>query len=93
MQYLSSPPASPYAAPLSHSQTPTHEKGPVFRRQGPHCAIPPPAAPSPYSQAVKANGMLFVSGQIPIDPNTQELKLGSVEEQTVRSAAGATQVP
>eukprot|EP00730_Choanoeca_flexa_P004075 TRINITY_DN11588_c0_g1_i1.p3 TRINITY_DN11588_c0_g1~~TRINITY_DN11588_c0_g1_i1.p3 ORF type:complete len:156 (+),score=25.12 TRINITY_DN11588_c0_g1_i1:4018-4485(+) len=40
-----------------------------------------PAAIGPYSQAVAANGFLYVSGQIPVDPATQELKLGSVTEQ------------
>lgn len=41
-----------------------------------------PAAIGPYSQAVEANGMLFVSGQIPIDPNTGKLVEGGIEEQT-----------
>lgn len=36
----------------------------------------------PYSQAIKANGFLYVSGQIPLDPTTNTLKLGSFEEQT-----------
>ncbi len=36
----------------------------------------------PYSQAVEVNGMLFISGQIAIDPETNELKLGSIEEET-----------
>lgn len=36
----------------------------------------------PYSQAVEANGMLFISGQIAIDPETNELKLGNIEEET-----------
>ncbi len=43
-----------------------------------------PAAVGPYSQAVEANGMLFCSGQIPIDPATNQLELfdGDVEKQT-----------
>eukprot|EP01147_Barroeca_monosierra_P004331 gene4331-6635_t len=41
-----------------------------------------PAAIGPYSQAIKANGMVYCSGQIPIDPATGELKLGSITEQT-----------
>ncbi|MCK4556535.1 MAG: reactive intermediate/imine deaminase, partial [Candidatus Aminicenantes bacterium] len=41
-----------------------------------------PKAIGPYSQAIEANGIIFASGQIAIDPKTGELKLGSVEEQT-----------
>jgi len=43
-----------------------------------------PKAVGPYSQAVEANCLLFCSGQIPIDPVTNELKLfdGNVSEQT-----------
>ncbi|EDQ89508.1 uncharacterized protein MONBRDRAFT_35357 [Monosiga brevicollis MX1] len=40
-----------------------------------------PAAIGPYSQAMAVNGMLFVSGQIPVNPATQELQLGPVKEQ------------
>ncbi len=36
----------------------------------------------PYNQAVAANGMLFVSGQIPIDPATGEIVSGGIEEET-----------
>jgi len=36
----------------------------------------------PYSQAVEANGMLFVSGQIPIDPKTGNVVDGGVTAQT-----------
>jgi 2-iminobutanoate/2-iminopropanoate deaminase len=42
-------------------------------------------APSPgghYSQAVVCNDLVFVSGQLSIDPQTGEKKLGSIEEQT-----------
>ena len=35
-----------------------------------------PAAIGPYSQAIAANGMLFVSGQLPIDPKTNEIVEG-----------------
>ena len=38
----------------------------------------------PYSQAVIANGFLFGSGQIPIDPETGEVVKGGIEEQTRR---------
>ncbi len=41
-----------------------------------------PQAIGPYSQAVKANGFLFVSGQLPIDPATGNFASGGVEEQT-----------
>ena len=43
-----------------------------------------PKAIGPYSQAVAANGFLFASGQIPMDPETGELVKGSVAEQTHR---------
>ncbi len=36
----------------------------------------------PYSQAIEANGMIFASGQIAINPSTGELNTGSIEEQT-----------
>ena len=41
-----------------------------------------PAAIGPYSQAVKTGGLLFVSGQIPIDPATGNLVEGGIAEQT-----------
>lgn len=41
-----------------------------------------PKAIGPYSQAIEANGMLFVSGQIPINPQTGELSNGTIQEQT-----------
>ena len=41
-----------------------------------------PAAIGPYSQAIKANGFVFVSGQIPIDPRTGEFVTGGIREQT-----------
>ena len=40
-----------------------------------------PAAIGPYSQAVAVNGMLYASGQIPIDPATGEVKGTTIEEQ------------
>jgi 2-iminobutanoate/2-iminopropanoate deaminase len=36
----------------------------------------------PYSQAVRVGNMLFVSGQIPIDPKTGEVVRGGIKEQT-----------
>ena len=41
-----------------------------------------PQAIGPYSQAVKANGLVFVSGQIPIDPRTGQFVAGGIAEQT-----------
>ena len=43
-----------------------------------------PAAIGPYSQAVIAGGLLFASGQIPLDPATQQVVAGGMEEQTRR---------
>jgi len=36
----------------------------------------------PYSQAIRAGGFLFASGQIPLNPSTGQLVRGSIEEQT-----------
>ena len=41
-----------------------------------------PKAIGPYSQAVEANGMLFIAGQIGIDPSTAKLVEGGITEQT-----------
>lgn len=41
-----------------------------------------PKAIGPYSQAVKANGFTFVSGQIPFDPHSGQLITGTIAEQT-----------
>ena len=43
-----------------------------------------PAAIGPYSQAVKANGMVFTSGQIALDPETGAVVEGGIREQTTR---------
>ena len=43
-----------------------------------------PQAIGPYSQAIKANGFVFTSGQIAIDPATQQLVAGDVAAQTDR---------
>ncbi|MGI9285777.1 MAG: RidA family protein [Pseudomonadales bacterium] len=40
-----------------------------------------PEALGPYSQAVKANNTVYLSGQIPLDPNTMELVQGGIEAQ------------
>ena len=41
-----------------------------------------PKAVGPYSQAVEANGTLYISGQIPIDPATGKFVEGGIAEQT-----------
>ncbi len=41
-----------------------------------------PAAIGPYSQAVQTKDLLFISGQIPIDPTTGELVSGDIREET-----------
>lgn len=51
-----------------------------------------PAAIGPYSQAIEANGMLFCSGQIPINPATGALVEGGIEEQTRQVFLNITEV-
>ena len=41
-----------------------------------------PGAIGPYSQAIKAGGFVFASGQIPIDPQTGQFVAGGIAEQT-----------
>ena len=43
-----------------------------------------PAAVGPYSQAIECNGMLFVSGQIPLNPETGKIVDGGIKEQTIQ---------
>jgi 2-iminobutanoate/2-iminopropanoate deaminase len=43
-----------------------------------------PQAIGPYSQAIKAGGFVFVSGQIPIDPATGQIITGDISAQTER---------
>ncbi len=43
-----------------------------------------PAAIGPYSQAIEVNGMVFLSGQIPVNPATGEFVEGGIAEQTAR---------
>ena len=43
-----------------------------------------PKAIGPYSQAIRANGFVFLSGQIPLDPNTQQIVEGDATVQTER---------
>lgn len=43
-----------------------------------------PQAIGPYSQAIKAGGMVFASGQIPLDPQTMQIVEGDIRVQTER---------
>src|SRR5436309_15042914 len=43
-----------------------------------------PKAIGPYSQGIKAGGFVFVSGQVAIDPETQQVIQGDVKAQTAR---------
>ena len=43
---------------------------------------PVKAAGAPYSPVVEINGLVFVSGQVPLDPETREIAGRSIEEQT-----------
>jgi 2-iminobutanoate/2-iminopropanoate deaminase len=55
----------------------------MSRREAVNAPDGPPAA-GPYSHAVKSNGMLFCSGQVPLDPATGKLVEGSIGDQTRR---------
>ena len=48
-----------------------------------------PAAIGPYSQAIEAGGMVFASGQLPIDPATGTFPEGGIKEQTRQSILNA----
>ncbi|MFN9431101.1 MAG: RidA family protein [Acidobacteriota bacterium] len=41
-----------------------------------------PAPKNPYSPAVKAGGFVFVSGQVPLDPDTAEMSYGDIQHET-----------
>ncbi len=51
-----------------------------------------PGAIGPYSQAIKAGGLVFCSGQIPIDPKTGEFVSDVVKEQTERVLENLSEV-
>lgn len=51
-----------------------------------------PAAIGPYSQAIQAGNLLFVSGQIPLHPETGELVSGSIAEETHRVMKNITAI-
>lgn len=44
-----------------------------------------PAAIGPYSQAIEANGTVYVSGQLPIDPATGEFAVGGIKAEALQS--------
>ena len=48
-----------------------------------------PAAIGPYSQAIEANGFVYVSGQLPIDPATGEFVADDIQAQTRQSLLNA----
>ena len=51
-----------------------------------------PAAIGPYSQAIIANGLVYTSGQIPIDPATGLIEASGIEEQTKQVIANLAAV-
>lgn len=61
----------------------------------PITVIQTPDAPAPaghYSQAVVHHGLVFVAGQLAIDPRTGDRKLGSIEEQTEQAMANVAAI-
>ena len=51
-----------------------------------------PKALGPYSQAIEAGGMVFASGQVPIDPATDQFVEGGIKEQTRQSLPNARNI-
>ncbi len=51
-----------------------------------------PAAIGPYSQAIHAGGMIFLSGQIPLDPRSGELVTGDIVKETEQVLANLSAV-
>lgn len=51
-----------------------------------------PAAIGPYSQAISANNLLFISGQLPLDPASGEMCQGSIGERTKRILQNVTAI-
>ena len=52
-----------------------------------------PAAIGPYSQAIEANGFVYASGQLPINPETGAFPDGGIKEQTRQSLLNAQAIP
>ena len=51
-----------------------------------------PKALGPYSQAIEAGGRVFASGQVPIDPATDQFVEGGIKEQTRQSLTNAQNI-
>ena len=51
-----------------------------------------PKAIGPYSQAIRANGLVFASGQIPINPETGQFVAGGIAEQTEQAIKNLSRV-
>ena len=51
-----------------------------------------PAAIGPYSQAIKSNGTVYVSGQLPIDPSTGEFAQGGIQDQARQSLTNISNI-
>lgn len=51
-----------------------------------------PKALGPYSQAIEAGGMVFASGQVPINPATDQFVSGGIKEQTRQSLTNARSI-
>lgn len=51
-----------------------------------------PRALGPYSQAIEANGFIFASGQVPIDPTTNAFVPGGIKEQTHQALTNAQNI-
>lgn len=51
-----------------------------------------PAAVGPYSQAMKAGDFLYISGQLPMNPETGELVTSSIEDETRKSLENAVAI-
>lgn len=51
-----------------------------------------PKAIGPYSQAIEANGLVFVSGQLPVDPVTGKFVEGGIKEQTRQNLTNAQHI-
>src|ERR1700755_91144 len=74
--------SAPRSARPAVPQHPTHKEERVAKDVVRTEAAPAPFQGAPYSQAIKANGLVFVSGQLALKPGDKELTGGSLEEQT-----------
>ena len=72
------------SAAVSHCFAQRKQRGGYMQKKKIIIAPDAPNAIGPYSQAVEANGFVFVSGQIPLDAATGSVLTGTVREQTQR---------